>query len=114
MSVDSDITIDHINGDGLDNRKSNLRLASQACNTQNKRVTKNKHGYKGVSFIGYCQNKGKRWPRKKPWTANITAFGKNYRLGYYETPEEAADAYDAAAKEYHGQFAATNKELGLR
>jgi hypothetical protein len=90
---------DHINGDGLDNRRSNLRVANRsenACNS-GKRVN-NTSGFKGVSFF-------KRYQR---FRATICVNGKQVHIGYYDTAEVAARAYDARAIEVHGAFAYLN------
>ena len=90
------IEVDHINGDRLDNRRSNLRLCTKAENTRNKVQQKhNRFGLKGVSFK--C---GKFY-------AQIQAHGKKYCLGYHSTPEEAHQAYCEAAFRLHGEFANT-------
>ena len=114
LGVVDGVLVDHENGDGLDNRRENLRAATSSQNQANRRVTSNQHGYKGVAFIGYTQNKGKRWTRRKPWKASIAVEERLISLGYYLSPEEAADAYDRGAVKYFGQFAATNAALGLR
>lgn len=88
--------VDHINGDGLDNRRGNLRIATPAQNMMNaKRRTDNTSGYKGVSLQ---KNTGK-------WSAQVWVNGKKRRLGYFNTPELAYEAYCKAAKEYYGEFA---------
>lgn len=86
--------VDHINGDGLDNRPSNLRLCNHKQNSRHRRPPKDR--YKGV-----CRYRGK-------WRAMIKVSGKNLWLGSFDTPEEAAHAYNRAAKEHHGQFAWAN------
>jgi hypothetical protein len=87
--------VDHISGDTLDNRKSNLRICSLAENSRNSKLSKaNTSGYKGVSFD---KKNGK-------WRAFITKNRKQYSLGYFETPEEAYRAYCEASKKYHGEF----------
>lgn len=100
---------DHINGDRLDNRRANLRAATPIQSSYN--ITKvNKHGYRGVIFAPYCYKGVKRYERKKPWQARIRVPGRKHQLslGYYTTIEEAALAYDEAAKKYHGEFATLN------
>jgi len=96
------IHVDHINGDPLDNRRANLRICTKAENMRNRRRNANStSGFKGVLLM-------KDTPRKKPWRAQIKTNGRHHRLGYYKTKEEAALAYDAAAKELHGEFARLN------
>jgi hypothetical protein len=86
---------DHINGDGLDNRRSNLRTATHSQNMQNRRKHKNNaSGYKGV----YLEKESGRY------RAQITSGGKIHRLGRFASPEEAYQAYLAAAKSMHGEF----------
>lgn len=99
---DQSVVADHINGDGLDNRRANLRVASRFENMQNRRLpSHNSSGFKGVAF---CPATGR-------WRAEIYADGKRYRLGRFNTPELAAAAYDAAARKLHGEFARTNEML---
>lgn len=89
--------VDHINGNTLDNRRSNLRLCSQANNSANRNKSyKNTSGYKGVSK---ARNK---------WAAKITKDYKVYHIGNYTTPELAALAYNKRAVELFGQFAKLN------
>jgi hypothetical protein len=93
--------VDHTNGDGLDNRRANLRAATCTENARNVRVHRdNLAGWKGVS---------KAPPRVRArWRARIWVDGRELRLGYFDDPEAAARAYDAAAREYFGAFAALN------
>lgn len=88
---------DHINAhDTLDNRRSNLRIATPAQNAHNSRKhSHNTSGYKGVSLD----------KRKGRWYAHIKAGDVRRRLGYFDTPEAAHAAYCAAARELHGEFA---------
>lgn len=93
---------DHINGNGLDNRRENLRLATQVQNAQNAQKRRDAVGskYKGVGL------KHPGFPR--PWSAEIKSNKNRYILGSYETEIEAAIAYDIAARLYHGEFARLN------
>lgn len=91
--------VDHRNGDGLDNRKENLRFTSNAQNQYNRRLPGNStSGYKGVS-----------WNKKsRKWQAQIAKDKKPYYLGLFDTAEAAARAYDAKARELFGEFAKPN------
>lgn len=101
LNAPEKMVVDHINGNGLDNRKANLRLCTQQQNTFNSKSTvNNKHGYKGIRF-------DKRQPRKG-WIAQITFNRKNIYLGSHYTKEEAALTYNEAAKKYFGEFANLN------
>jgi hypothetical protein len=96
--------VDHINGDGLDNRKNNLRLCTKSQNGCNRGKDRdNTSGYKGVTYV---TNKNKR---KKRWIAQITINKKHIYIGHFKTKEEAAIAWNEAAKKYHGEFAYQNK-----
>lgn len=88
--------IDHINGDQADNRIANLRLASRAQNSQNKRVPRhNTSGFKGVSIN---RKSGK-------WVAMIQVASKQMYIGRFNTKEEAHAAYCTAAAKFFGEFA---------
>ena len=88
--------VDHINGDGLDNRRDNLRVASPSENSRNqRRKSSNKSGFKGVCWHKYT----------KKWTARITVEGKQKSLGYFDTPEDAYEAYCKEAIEKYGKYA---------
>ena len=100
--------IDHINGDGSDNKIDNMRLATPSQNNQNKKLAiNNKSGYKGVSFY----NRLKKW--KSSIEIEIDSNRKCITIGHFQTPEEAARAYDKKAIELFGEFALTNEKLGL-
>ena len=106
MNVDDPkIIVDHINGDPLDNRKSNLRLCSNAENLRNRGKTiQNQSGYKGVSLY-----RVKKYKQKEPvYMARIQYNSKQYFLGYYKSAEEAAIAYNKKALEFFGEFAKLN------
>ena len=91
--------LDHIDGDGYNNRGCNLRPCTQQGNQANERLSKNStSGYKGVSY----------YKRDGNWWAKITHQGKLIHLGYHSTPEAAALAYDDAARKLFGEFARTN------
>lgn len=91
--------IDHVNGDKTDNRLCNLRIATAAQNQHNRPAYRtNQSGRKGVSWH----------KRIGKWQARICLGGKLRSLGYFSSLDEAAEAYDRAALELHGEFARTN------
>jgi hypothetical protein len=88
--------IDHINGNGRDNRIENLRLATGSQNIANsKRSVANTSGFKGVSLD----------KRRGTWNAYIVKDYKRTYLGGFPTPQDAHEAYKRAAVELHGEFA---------
>lgn len=92
-------SVDHINGDSLDNRRCNLRVCSQSQNMANQGLSKaNKTGFKGVFW---------RKERNK-FVAYITIRRKRKHLGYFKEAIEAARAYDNAAKEAWGEYSILN------
>jgi len=94
--------VDHKNNDPADNRIDNLRLATEAQNSRNTKLSKtNTSGYKGVYWCSY----------RNRWRAAITINSKPVQLGRFKTPEEAHAAYCAAAARLHGEFA--NSGIGL-
>jgi hypothetical protein len=91
--------VDHRDGNGLNNRRTNLRLCSHAQNLRNQRVQRNNtSGFKGVSFEN----------RRNRWVAYIYFEGKHIWLGYFHSPKHAALAYNAAARRCFGEFANVN------
>jgi len=94
--------IDHINMNGLDNRKKNLRVCTKSQNMMNrKKQANNTTGYKGVCL---CKDQ----KRQRKYLVSIAKDGINYNFGRYRTVEEAAYIYDQVAIQLHGEFANTN------
>jgi len=99
MHAPDHLVVDHINHDGLNNRRRNLRLCTFAENCRNTRRT-------APSTSKY---KGAHWrKRTKKWAAAIRFDNKTYHLGCFDTELDAGKAYDQAAKKYHGAFASLN------
>lgn len=99
VSAPANILVDHEDGNGLNNTRSNLRFATNAQNGMNRGPqVNNTNAYKGVSF-------GKH---HKTWRAQIQINGTVKHIGTFATPEIAARAYDEAAKRYFGDFAWLN------
>jgi len=92
--------IDHINNNGLDNRRENLRLCNHTTNSMNQIKNRGTSKYKGVYW-----NKN-----DKKWQASITLSKKKTYLGQYNSEVSAAIAYDIAAYQYFGEFAKLNFE----
>ncbi len=100
MNAPAGMDVDHINGNPLDNRRSNLRVCTHAENQCNQKLRSSSgNPYKGVRL----NKSGTRW-----W-ARISKNGKEQHLGTFATAEEAAAAYDEAAKQLSGEFARTNR-----
>jgi hypothetical protein len=99
IDIPEGMVCDHINRKAHDNRKANLRPATSSqnsCNTRNRSQATSR--YRGVSQAA-TSNK---------WVANIRANGRRIYLGVFDDKVDAAKAYDAAAKKYHGEFAVLN------
>lgn len=98
MGAPKGILVDHKVRNTLDNRRNNLRLASHTQNKCNQRKpSTNTSGLKGA-----CLKKGKT---NRPWFSQIELHGHNKHLGYFDTAEEAHEAYKVAATQLHGEFA---------
>lgn len=100
LDVPAGMVVDHINHDGLDNRKANLRPATRSQNAyhRKKRSHTAQSKYKGINW---SEQTGK-------WQATITFEKKRISLGYFRSEIDAARAYDGAAIKYHGEFASLN------
>lgn len=98
--------VDHINGDGLDNRKENLRIATPQQNQANSAIRKdNKSGYKGVYFLR-LKSRGKIY---EYWHSRIMHNGRYVHLGVFNDKMEAVMAYNTKALELYGEYARVNK-----
>jgi len=96
LILTEECNVDHINHNGLDNRRENLRYATQSQNMANRSMVINSSGYKSVHKNG------------PSWSAHIKVKGKKIHLGTYITKEEAAYAYNKAALKHFGEFAYIN------
>lgn len=95
--------VDHRDHDGLNNQRSNLRVATGSQNNQNARArSAAKSPYKGVGWSS----------QRHKWQAKIRADGRNLHLGFFTSELEAAYVYDAAARELFGEFACPNFPVG--
>ena len=91
--------VDHINGNGLDNRQENLRIVNRGQNRMNCKKSKNNNsGYKGVGWF----------EKAKKWRAQIQFNKKRIHLGVFNNPMKAAKFYDKKAKELFGEYAKLN------
>lgn len=92
MGTPDGMDTDHINGNKLDNRRSNLRVCTRAQNAQNRHAQTNNRS---------CQFKGVNLHKNGSWRMHIQVSG-------FSTSEEAARAYDRVARMFHGEFANLN------
>lgn len=97
MQAPGGVEVDHVDGDGLNNQRCNMRLVTRQQNTWNQ---KPRHGsiYKGISFD----------KNARKWRAFIRIEKKNKHLGCFTSDLDAARAYDQAAREHFGAFAWLN------
>ncbi len=99
MNTPQGMETDHIDGDGLNNQRNNLRICTHRENSMNQRKRQGTSKYKGVYF---------RKDRKK-WTTRIKVNGRTIHLGNFFEEDKAAMAYNAAAYIYYRNFAKLNK-----
>lgn len=97
--------VDHIDGNGLNNKRANLRICCHAENIQNSglRAVEKTSRFKGVSHDAACGR----------WRVEVERNGRRFYVGSFKDEEVAARRYDAAARLIFGSFARTNVDLGL-
>ena len=98
MNALEGMVVDHIDGNGTNNRRTNLRLCTRAQNLYNSRPRASRSQYKGVRFD----------KRTGKWIAEITHRGRKHYLGAFDNEIEAAQAYDRKAGELFGPYARLN------
>ena len=102
MNEPENMQIDHIDGNGLNNQKNNLRIVTQSQNQMNKISAKNSSSqYKGVCFV----------KSRNKWLSSICINKRNYNLGNFKNEEDAARAYNEAAQKYFGEYAHLNEVI---
>lgn len=98
LSAPHHLCVDHKDGNGLNNIRSNLRLSTKTQNAYNQKLSiNNSSGFKGVHW---CK-------RAEKWKSGIRFSGRSISLGYYATPQLAYAAYCKASAKYHGEFGRT-------
>ena len=104
LDEDNELEVDHVRGDKTtnDNRRYNLRIVTHAENQMNRK--KQSNNTSGVVGVWYDQKTNK-------WAAEIQAYGKKYRLGRYQTIDEAADVRREAENILHGDYSYKNSQL---
>lgn len=95
--------VDHINRNGLDNRRKNLRVCTHGENLMNGKSKGGSSCFKGVTYFPRCDS----------WVAQITHNNNHRKLGYFKKETDAAKAYDKEAVKYFGNYALTNEAMGL-
>lgn len=108
LDVGDPFEVDHKNLNKLDNRKCNLRLCSKSQNGSNRVDIQSSSGFKGVK-INKKLNKWEAWIKY----TDSSGVKHNKYIKLFSDPKDAAKAYDEAALKYHGEFARTNKMMGL-
>jgi|SRR5881394_122565 len=95
MEAPEGVEVDHIDGNPLNNQRSNLRLASKFTQAHNQKiVSRNTSGFRGVHW-----HKG-----AKKWRAFIMSFGTRLHLGYFNDPQKASEAWNTAALKMRGEL----------
>ena len=103
MRYPSGLQVDHIDGDGLNNRKSNLRVATHTQNMWNRGPQRNSV----TGFRGVCWSH-----REGKWRARISVNNCKIDIGFFDTPEAAHAAYVRASEKLHGEFAYHKNDVG--
>ena len=99
LSAPTEMDVDHKDGDGLNNQRSNIRLCTHTQNMGNRKRQKSATSkYKGLHLS----------KNKKKWIADIRVDGRTQHIGAFKTEENAAIAYNIYAEKYHGEFARYN------
>lgn len=98
ISTADGMDTDHANGNKLDNRRSNLRPATRSQNLANRPSLRGRSEYKGVSWH----------EARKKWAAHYYLGGESHYIGLFVSEQEAAAAYDEAAKRVYGEYAYLN------
>jgi hypothetical protein len=96
LDVGPEEIVDHVNRNGLDNRRCNLRVCTDSQNKFNQKVRKD--SYSGVKGVSLCVTTGR-------WDACVSAYGKRYRAGRFDSLEEAEAAVTALRLKVHGEYA---------
>ena len=105
LGCETGTIVDHKNGNGLDNRRTNIRLCSRTENNRNKRIQhNNKSGFKGVVHVDNPKS-------HKKWKAIIKVDGRSKSLGYFYNKIDAALCYNLNAQKYFGKFACLNEVM---
>lgn len=97
LNAEGEVLVDHIDGDGLNNQRVNIRLCTARQNAINRR------GWGSSKYTGVSFDK-----ESKKWRARINTGFAKINIGRFAEEEKAAVAYNAYAKKYHGEFARLN------
>lgn len=103
--TDRSVFVDHKDGNGLNNQRSNIRIATPSQNAQNRKITSRNN----TGFIGVRRSKSSRY---KPYAAALRSNGRDIFGGYFSNPIEAANKYNELAIKYNGEYASLNVTEG--